>query len=55
MLGSIQYFDEYGKDINTLEDYNKRINGLTVQKIKDAVNKYFDINNHIEVVLAPEK
>ncbi|MDB5229137.1 MAG: hypothetical protein JWN78_3330 [Bacteroidota bacterium] len=54
-LSTIQYYDEYGKDINTLEDYNKRIEGLTAQKVKDAVNKYFDINNHIEVVLEPEK
>ena len=54
-LGTIQYYDQYGKDINTLADYSKRIDALTPQKIKDAVNKYFDINNHVEVVLEPEK
>ncbi len=54
-LNAIQYYDEYGKDINTLDDYYKKIDGLTAQKIKEAFNKYFDMDNHIEVVLEPEK
>lgn len=54
-LGTIQYYDEYGKDINSLDDYYKRIDGLTAQKIRDAFKKYFDISNHVELVLEPEK
>jgi zinc protease len=54
-LNSIQYFDQYGKDIAQLEKYNQLIDGLTAQKIKEAFTKYFDINNHIELVLEPEK
>jgi len=54
-LGMLQYYDEYGKDINTLDEYNKRIDALTPQKIKEAVNKYFNINNHVEAILGPEK
>ncbi len=54
-LNAIQYYDEYGKDINTLFDYDKQIDGLSAQKIKDAFIKYFDISNHVEVVLEPEK
>lgn len=54
-LGILQYYDEYGKDINTLDDYYKQIDALTPQKIKEAVNKYFDMNNHVEVILGPEK
>lgn len=54
-LGTIQYYDEFGKDINTLDDYNKQIDALSSQKIKDAVNKYFDMKNYVEIILAPEK
>lgn len=54
-LNAIQHYDEYGKDINALFDYDKQIDGLTAQKIKDAFKKYFDISNHVEVVLEPEK
>lgn len=54
-LGTLQYYDEYGKDINTLDDYYKQIDVLTPQKIKEAVNKYFDMKNRVEVILGPEK
>jgi zinc protease len=54
-LNVLQYYDEYGKDIQLLFDYDKQIDGLTAQKIKDAFKKYFDISNHVEVVLEPEK
>lgn len=53
-LGTIQYYDEYGKDINSLDDYYKQIDGLSAQKIKDAVKKYFDMKNYVEVILGPE-
>ncbi len=52
---TITYFDEYGKDISTLENYTKFIDGINSQKIKDAFNKYLNMNNYIEVVLEPEK
>ncbi len=52
-LNMIQYYDEYGKDINTMSDYLTQIKGLTAQKIKDAFLKYFDTTNYIEVVLEP--
>jgi zinc protease len=54
-LGTIQYYDEYGKDINTLDDYNKRIDALTADKVKEALNKYLNLKNHVEVILEPHK
>ncbi len=54
-LSTIAYYDEYNKDINALDDYSKQIDGLTTQKIKAGFKKYFDMSNHIEVVLEPEK
>ncbi len=54
-LGTLKYYDEYGKDINTLDNYNKQIDALTPEKIKTAVNKYFDMKNYVEIILGPEK
>lgn len=54
-LGILQYFDEYGKDINTLDDYYKQIDALSAEKIKEAFNKYFDSKNRVEAILEPEK
>jgi zinc protease len=31
-LNVLQYYDEYGKDIQLLFDYDKQIDGLTAQK-----------------------
>ena len=33
----------------------KQIDGLTIDKIKTALNKYFDLNNKVELILMPEK
>jgi zinc protease len=33
----------------------QRINAITVDDIKQAANKYFDLNNYVQVVLNPEK
>ena len=52
-LNTIQYYDEYNKDIQTLGDYGKRIDALSSEKLKVAFNKYLDLNNHIEVILEP--
>ena len=54
-VGVIQYYDEYGKDINTLDNYNKLIDALTPQKIQSAFKKYFGSGNQIELVLEPEQ
>lgn len=54
-VNTITYFDEYGKDIRTLDNYPKLIDGIDRQKIKEAFNKYLNMNNYIEVVLEPEK
>lgn len=54
-LNTLEYYDEYGKDINTLEDYNKRIDGLTADKVKQAFRDFFDLKNRVQAVLQPEK
>ena len=54
-LSRIQYCDEYNYDINKLDEYTKQIDGLTIDKIKTALNKYFDLNNKVELILMPEK
>ena len=54
-LSRIQYCDEYNYDINKLDEYMKQIDGLTIDKIKTALNKYFDLNNKVELILMPEK
>ena len=39
----------------TLEQFEKGINSLTAENIKAAANKYFDMENYIQVVLLPEE
>lgn len=54
-LNTIRYYDQYGKDISTIENYKNEIDALNSDELKKALNKYFDMSNHIEVVLEPEK
>ena len=39
----------------TMEDYEKYINGLNAEAIKNMANMVFDLNRRIEVVMAPEE
>ena len=36
-------------------DYEKLINGLTPEQIQQAAQKYFDMNNYVQVLLYPEE
>ncbi|MEZ5025149.1 MAG: insulinase family protein [Chitinophagales bacterium] len=54
-LSTIQYYDQYNKNIADMENYSKQIDNLNAQALKEAFNKYFDMKNYIEVVLEPEK
>jgi zinc protease len=54
---SLQYAYQNGVDPAGIqfEDYEKYINGLTSDDIKNSVNLYFDENNVIEVTMMPEE
>ena len=42
-------------DFSEINKYTERISNLNAQKIQDAVNKYFNEKNYVQVVLYPEK
>ena len=54
-LNTIRYTDQYGKDISAIEKYAKQIDALNSDELKKAFNRFFDMSNHIEMVLEPEK
>jgi len=54
-LNTIRYTDQYGKDISAIEKYAKQIDALNSDELKKAFNRFFDMGNHIEMVLEPEK
>ncbi len=47
------YFN--GEDLNEIVDYEAAINDLSVTELKAMANKYFDLDQAIEVVLYPEE
>ncbi len=47
------YFN--GEDLNEIVDYEAAIEELTVPQLKAMANKYFDLDEAIEVVLYPEE
>jgi zinc protease len=46
---------EVGTDPGDILTGEQRINAMTAEDIKQAANKYFDMNNYVQVVLNPEK
>ncbi|MGB3778128.1 MAG: insulinase family protein [Tunicatimonas sp.] len=47
------YFN--GDDLNEIVDYEEAVNALSVTELKALANKYFDVDEAIEVVLYPEE
>jgi zinc protease len=45
----------YGTDPASILTYEQRIATITAQDVKDAANRYFDMNNYVQAVLYPEK
>jgi len=54
-LGKLLQVEEAGTDPNDILTGEQRINSITSKDIKDAANKYFDMNNYLTYVLNPEK
>ena len=54
-LGYILSSKTENKDVDRFLNYDKYVNALTVQSIKDAANKIFTGKNKVTAVLRPEK
>ena len=44
----------YDKDYTKLMDYEEKINGLTIEGLKETANKYYNFDNYVQAVLYPE-
>ena len=44
-----------GTDPARILDYEKRVNALSTADLKNAAQRYFNMNNYVQVVLYPEK
>jgi zinc protease len=42
-------------DPGSILSYEQRLATITAQDVKDAANRYFDMNNYVQAVLYPEK
>jgi zinc protease len=54
-LAKLLQVEETGINPNDILTGEQRINAITVKDVKDAANKYFDMNNYLTFVLNPEK
>ncbi|MDA8693143.1 insulinase family protein, partial [Saprospiraceae bacterium] len=41
-------------DMILLDSYEKQVDALTSKQIQDAIGQYFNYNNYIEIIMAPE-
>lgn len=51
-LKGIYYTDN---EVLSVENYKKRVNGVTEKDIQQAAKRYFNFDNYVRVVLLPEK
>ena len=53
-LTSLEKYYWLGQDPVKILNYKEAIDGLTIEKLKETANKYFDMDNYAKVVLMPE-
>jgi zinc protease len=53
-MGALKYSYQYGYDPKEIENYEKRINLVTKEKIQEVAQKYLDFNNYVYLRLLPE-
>ena len=54
-LGRLQSAVLQETDPATILVYEKRVNDISADDLKDAAKRYFNMNNYVQVVLYPEK
>lgn len=54
-LGRLLQVAEAGTDPNDILTGEQRIKAITAKDVQEAANKYFDMNNYVQMVLNPEK
>lgn len=54
-LNKLQQTVELGTDPADMMTFEKRLNAITGKDLKDAANRYFNMNNYLQAVLYPEK
>jgi zinc protease len=52
---SLQSAIENDAPANEILSFEQRIDALSTKEIKDAANRYFDMQNYVQVILYPEK
>ncbi|MDL2357490.1 MAG: insulinase family protein [Pseudomonadota bacterium] len=54
-VAALQTSELYGTDPAFILTYEQRVAALTVDDLKQAAGRYFDLNNYVQLVLFPEK
>jgi zinc protease len=54
-LGKLQQTVELGHNSGNILTFEKRLNAITTMDLKEAANRYFNMNNYLQAVLYPEK
>ena len=54
-LSVLRFYYSHGEDPTNILKAEEKIEGLTLEAIKAAANRYFDMENYAQFVLMPEK
>jgi len=44
----------FGFDIDAVDNYDDQLKNISIESIKSAANRFFDMNNYIELISVPE-
>jgi zinc protease len=51
-INTITNYKDFGVDFHT--NYKKTVESLTVENVRDFLNKFLKSGNHVEVIMTPE-
>jgi zinc protease len=53
-LETLKFYDFHGEDFLDILSYDELVNGLTLQTIQKAAERYLDTSNYVRITLYPE-
>jgi zinc protease len=53
-LGQLAAYDQNGEDPRGILEYDRRIATLTPAMVREAANRYLNVNNYVQMRLYPE-
>ena len=54
-LNVLEFYYSNDEDPLTVLEFDEKVNNLSLDAVRETADTYFDMNNHVRVVLYPEK